>query len=1086
MSVLKRTVSVLSLLSAALFAAGTQAATFTVSNVTDGGLGSLRQAITDANTTSGADSIVFAIPGAGLHTITPGSDLPVITEAVLIDGYSQPGSSANTLAIGDNAVLLIELTGTGVSNGNGLWFTNAVDGAEVRGLVMTRWNNAITLVGAKNTVIDGNFLGTNAAGTAASSNSSAFFILSGAQNNTVGGPTAAARNLISGNTTAGLTMGNSSTSFNLIENNYIGTNASGSAAIGNLTGISLNGVTTATVRNNVISGNNPSSSFAAGIRIFNTSSDIHVLGNKIGVAANGTTALANNYGILLSDGFSGGANANLIGSQAEPNIIAFNAAAGVALNAFTSKVSRLNAILYNSIYSNGTLGIDLGDNGVTANDVGDGDAGMFNDLQNFPVLTSAQFGAATVTIAGSISSAPSSSYQVQFFQSTACDASGHGEGQTFLGEATVTTNASGVGAFSVTFPGLAGGVATATATDSLGNSSEFSACQPITTPAQPQISISDAAVFESNVGTTKLVFEVNLSAASAGTVSVDYTTADQTGSSSSDYAADSGTISFAPGETKKILLVTVNGDVTVEADETLLVNLTNPSGGAIVDNQGVGTILNDDGLPNITINDVTLAEGNSLTTSFDFTLSLSASSSFPVTVNYSTADATSVSPGDFQPASGVVTFAPGQTTKAVSVLVNGDNTTEPNETFVVNLYNPTQGVITDSQGLGTITNDDVNPTITINDPSVVEGNSGSTNMNFVITLSNPTSITLSVPFSLTNGTATVGSDYQTNSGSFSVFPGQTTASVTIGIFGDTTVEPDETFFMNLGNTAGATIGKPQGTGTIVNDDGLVLPGIAITDATVTEGNAGTITANFNVTLTASSVLTVTVGYATANSTATSGSDYVSTSGTVTFTPGQTSQPVSITVNGDTAVEANETFFVNLSTPTNATILDNQGLGTITNDDLATADLSITKTAPAQANANSNVTYTLTATNNGPQGATGVTVVDILPAGTTFVSAVPSQGSCSGTTTVTCVLGGLANGASATIALTIKMPSSAQQVVNTASVTAVENDPTPANGSAAATVAVGAAVATAGVPTLSLEALLLLAAIIAAVALTRMR
>jgi uncharacterized repeat protein (TIGR01451 family) len=405
----------------------------------------------------------------------------------------------------------------------------------------------------------------------------------------------------------------------------------------------------------------------------------------------------------------------------------------------------------------------------------------------------------------------------------------------------------------------------------------------------------------------------------------------------------------------------------------MLVNLTNPSGATILDNQGVGTILNDDGLPNITINDVTLAEGNSGTTSFDFTVSLSASSIFPVTVNYSTADSTAVTPADFQPAGGVVTFAPGQTTKTVSVLVNGDNTTEPNESFVVNLYNPTQGAVTDSQGLGTITNDDANPTITINDPSVVEGNSGSTNMPFVITLSNPTSITLSVPFSLANGTATVGSDYQTNGGSFSVFPGQTTASVSIGIFGDTTVEPNETFFMNLGNTTGATIGKPQGTGTIVNDDGL-----------------------------------------------------------------------------------------------------------------ATADLSITKTAPAQANANSNVTYTLTATNHGPQAATGVTVVDILPAGTTFVSAVPSQGSCSGTTTVTCVVGSLANGASATIALTIKMPSSAQQVVNTATVTGVESDPTPANSSGTATVAVGAAVATAGVPTLSLEALLLLVGLIAAVALVRMR
>jgi uncharacterized repeat protein (TIGR01451 family) len=1059
------------------------AATFTVTNNLDAGAGSLRQAITDANATAGVDTIGFAIAGAGVHTIAPATALPVITEAVIIDGYTQPGAAANTLAIGDDAVLEIVLSGTATPGSTGLSVNPTVDGAQFRGLVISGWTNAIMLNGAKNSLVQGNFIGTNATGTAAAGNTNGLFILSSAQGNTIGGAAAAERNLISGNTTAGISMGNSLTSSNVIENNYIGTNASGTAAIANLQGLSLNSPDHDTVRNNLISGNTGSPQFSAGIGIFNTANNIVVVGNRIGVAANGTSPLPNTYGIFFRDGFSGGANDNTIGTLAEPNIIAFSTKAGVSLAAFTSKQSHNNSILYNSIFSNGTLGIDLGDDGVTANDVGDGDTGLFNDLQNFPVLSSAQFGAGTVTINGSISAKPLTTYQVQFFQSIACDPSGSGEGQTYLGESMVTTNGAGTGAFNVNFPGVAGGFATATATDPLHNTSEFSACQAVTTPALPQVTISDPAVVEGNAGTTKLVFTVTLSAASAVPVSVDYATADQTASSASDYVASSGTVTFPAGTTSQLLLVDVNGDGTIEGDETMLVNLTNPSGATILDPQGAGTIQNDDGLSSLSINDLTLGEGNGPgTTSFDFTVTLSAASAFPVTVNYGTADGTAVSPADYQPASGSLTFAPGQTTKTVSVLVNGDTMFETSEGFVVDLFNASNASVSDAQAAGTITNDDPLPMITINDRSVLEGNASSTSMQFTVTLSNPTYLTLSVPFSLADGTATVGSDYQTNGGSFSVFPGTLTGTVSIGILGDVTVEPDETFFVNLGATANATVTDNQGIGTIINDDGLPQPGISISDVSVTEGNSGTVNANFNVSLTASSILTVTVDYATANSTATAGSDYVGTSGTLTFTPGQTSQQVTVTVNGDAIVEPNETYFVNLTTPSNATIIDPQGLGTITNDDVASANLAISKTGPGTATAGTNLAYTITVTNNGPAAATGVTVTDVLPAGSSFVSSTPSQGSCSGTSTVTCSLGGLANGASATIALTIQAPSSGPSVTNTATVTAVEADPTPANNTAGATTTL----TTNAIPALSLEALLLLCALLGAAAFWKLR
>src|SRR5271169_5088441 len=128
-------------------------------------------------------------------------------------------------------------------------------------------------------------------------------------------------------------------------------------------------------------------------------------------------------------------------------------------------------------------------------------------------------------------------------------------------------------------------------------------------------------------------------------------------------------------------------------------------------------------------------------------------------------------------------------------------------------------------------------------------------MHFVITLSNPTSLQPAVPFSLADGTANVGSDYVANSGVFTVLPGAVTAPVSVGIIGDTNVEPDETFFMNLGATAGATISKSQGVGTIINDDGLASPGISINDVGAAEGNSGTTNFTFTVSLTAASAST---------------------------------------------------------------------------------------------------------------------------------------------------------------------------------------------------------------------------------------
>jgi hypothetical protein len=231
-------------------------------------------------------------------------------------------------------------------------------------------------------------------------------------------------------------------------------------------------------------------------------------------------------------------------------------------------------------------------------------------------------------------------------------------------------------------------------------------------PLGIDIAIDDTTVTEGNAGTVNATFTVTLSRTSSAAVTVDFATADGTATAPADYAAASGTLTFAPGETSKTVSVAVNGDTACEPDETFFVNLSNATGATIVDGQGQGTIGNDDAcVPSLAIDDVTVTEGNSGVTNATFTASLSAASATAVTVDFATADDTATAPGDYTAASGTLTFAPGETTKTITVLVNGDTLVEPNETFFVNLANAVGATIADAQGLGTIVNDDLAPPV---------------------------------------------------------------------------------------------------------------------------------------------------------------------------------------------------------------------------------------------------------------------------------------------------------------------------------------------------------------------------------------
>ncbi len=219
------------------------------------------------------------------------------------------------------------------------------------------------------------------------------------------------------------------------------------------------------------------------------------------------------------------------------------------------------------------------------------------------------------------------------------------------------------------------------------------------------------------------------------------------------------------------------------------------------------------------INDVTVTEGNTGTRPATFTITLSAASNQPVTVAYATANGTATAGSDYQAASGTLTFAPGETSKTVTVLVNGDRLAEPNETFFVNLNSPTNATIADGQGVGTIFDDE--PRISISDVTKYEGKKGqNTSFTFTVTLSAAYDQAVTMSFKTTDGTATTSDkDYVAKTGTLTFAPGETTKTITIVVNGDSKKEADEAFYLDLfGNSGNSLFTKNRGIGTILNDD----------------------------------------------------------------------------------------------------------------------------------------------------------------------------------------------------------------------------------------------------------------------------
>jgi hypothetical protein len=223
-------------------------------------------------------------------------------------------------------------------------------------------------------------------------------------------------------------------------------------------------------------------------------------------------------------------------------------------------------------------------------------------------------------------------------------------------------------------------------------------------------------------------------------------------------------------------------------------------------------------LPRVAVGDASITEGDSGSQDLRFTVTLDQPGPWPVTVNWATANGTARAAADYVAGHGTLRFAPGETAKTITVQVLGDLLNEADETFSVKLTKPLNAVLADAIGVGTILDNDPAPSISVNDIAILEGNSGTSFLTFTVSLSVASGQTVKVDYATADGSATAGSDYSAKSGTLTFAPGQISMTVSIAIKGDTLVEADETFFLNLSHALSATLADAQGVGTILNDD----------------------------------------------------------------------------------------------------------------------------------------------------------------------------------------------------------------------------------------------------------------------------
>ncbi|MGH1492471.1 MAG: Calx-beta domain-containing protein [Acidimicrobiales bacterium] len=508
----------------------------------------------------------------------------------------------------------------------------------------------------------------------------------------------------------------------------------------------------------------------------------------------------------------------------------------------------------------------------------------------------------------------------------------------------------------------------------------------------PALTVGDASVTEGDTpNTVTATVDLTLSEPATENVSFTLSSVDGTATAGSDYVAFSNTVSFAQGQQATTVDITINGDDLGELDEVFTLEASNPVGeiditGALADPIGEVMIIDDDDAVTASVVDIAVPETTDVvgnvtgTINVDVTVDLTFPAPGPMSLDLSTVEgsalSTTASPDFVALTDQTVSFSTGETSKTVTVQVYADNIFESDETFSVVASNPTGGLlIADDTGEVTILDDD-GVTVSVTGIAISEGNAGSKNAIVTFSLSNPSAVTVIVDYTTVDGTATLADgDYVERFGDVRIPPGATARTRGFVIVGDTNLEVDETFTVELSNPVNASIGNGIGTVTILNDedpDNLVT----VNDATVVEGNAGTTTVDVTITLRDPAASPVTIDVETLNGTAFAGTDYtaINPAQTVAFATGEQSQTVTLNVAGDTTPEANETFALVASNSSEPGVFFGDNIGTITieNDDLI--DVSLSDAAVTEGAAATTVNATVDVSLSQP--AIGTMSVDV--------------------------------------------------------------------------------------------------------------
>lgn len=464
----------------------------------------------------------------------------------------------------------------------------------------------------------------------------------------------------------------------------------------------------------------------------------------------------------------------------------------------------------------------------------------------------------------------------------------------------------------------------------------------------PSFAISDVFVDEGDDGITDALFQITLAPAASQAAQVTYVTFDDTAEAGVDYLFGSGVVTFLPGETSKSIRVAVLGNRSAQPNRQFSVELSLPENGIIIKPKGAGWILDDDGsdreqeadlhpLPVIAVTDAFgIEEPLSEQSRLQFVVRLSEAHPDPVIVAYNTIDGQAVSRVDYSPASGQLTFEPGETNKVVSVEILADGLSEAEERMILRLSTPVNAVIGDGEGTGTIADDD--PALfSIQDAAVLEGDTASGQAIFSVTLANAVASPVTVAYTTVEGSARAGVDYAATQGLLTFPPGDgpQTQNITVGVIGNRLWQTDRLFFVELAVPEHAAAARGRAEGSILDDDSP--PAVSVTSAPVPEGSGDTSRVPFTVSLSEAAGRPVAVDYTTADAldphlSAIAGTDYVPVQGTLTFNPGETAKSIQVPVIGDSIPEFDETFWLALTSEDAVVTPNSSALGVIRNDD----------------------------------------------------------------------------------------------------------------------------------------------------------